>query len=193
MRYFGSHFVFAYILNCSTLRKFQFSVWSSAMPKETESIKKNVIPQNEVQFSGCRTISRNIEFARQRRYVGACLKCSIGDCMIYLGNGGFRWKIWHLFGKCRIFWKSFFVIQPKRILYIFIIQLIITFLLDFIINWLDLCSLEFVPSYVIYILIRYWMVPSVCDSVCSLQKPLSRCPISKPSTYLESSWNGSQF
>jgi len=40
MRYFGSHFVFAYILNCSTLTKFQFSVWSSTMPEETESIKK---------------------------------------------------------------------------------------------------------------------------------------------------------
>ena len=42
MSYFGSHFVFAYILNCSTLRKFQFSVWSSAMPKETESTKKKL-------------------------------------------------------------------------------------------------------------------------------------------------------
>ena len=40
MRYFDSHFVFAYILNCSTLTKFQLSVWSSALPKETESIKK---------------------------------------------------------------------------------------------------------------------------------------------------------
>ena len=40
MRYFDSHFVFAYILNCSTLTKFQLSVWSSAMPKEKESIKK---------------------------------------------------------------------------------------------------------------------------------------------------------
>ena len=30
-------------------------------------------------------------------------------------------------------------------------------------------------------------VASVCDSVRSLQKPLSRCPISKPSTYWESS------
>ena len=40
MRQIGSHFVFAYILNCSTLKKFQFSVWSSAMPKETKSIKK---------------------------------------------------------------------------------------------------------------------------------------------------------
>ena len=46
---FDSHFVFAYILNCSTLTKFQFSVWSSAMPKETESIKKNLIPQNKVR------------------------------------------------------------------------------------------------------------------------------------------------
>ena len=43
MRYLDSHFVFAYILNCSTLRNFQFSVWSSAMPKETEYIKKNLI------------------------------------------------------------------------------------------------------------------------------------------------------
>ena len=42
MGHFGSHFVFAYILNCSTLTKFQFSVWSSAMPKETESIKKKL-------------------------------------------------------------------------------------------------------------------------------------------------------
>ena len=42
MRYLGSHFVFAYILNCSTLRKFQFSVWSSAMPKEKESIKQKL-------------------------------------------------------------------------------------------------------------------------------------------------------
>ena len=42
MRYIGSHFVFAYILNYSTLRKFQFSVWSSAMPKEVESIKKKL-------------------------------------------------------------------------------------------------------------------------------------------------------
>ena len=50
MRYFDSHFVFAYILNCSTLTKFQLSVWSSAMPKETESIKKkNLIPQNKVK------------------------------------------------------------------------------------------------------------------------------------------------
>ena len=40
MGHFGSHFVFAHILNGSTLTKFQFSVWSSAMPKETESIKK---------------------------------------------------------------------------------------------------------------------------------------------------------
>ena len=40
MGYFGSHFVFACILSWSTLTKFQFSVWSSAMPKETESIKK---------------------------------------------------------------------------------------------------------------------------------------------------------
>ena len=38
--YFGGHFVFGHILNCSTLTKLQFSVWSSAMPKETESIKK---------------------------------------------------------------------------------------------------------------------------------------------------------
>ena len=42
MRYFGSHFVYAYILNCSTLTKFQLSVWSSTMPKETESIKKKL-------------------------------------------------------------------------------------------------------------------------------------------------------
>ena len=41
MSHFGSHFVFAYILNCSTLTKFQFSVWSPAMPKKTESVKKN--------------------------------------------------------------------------------------------------------------------------------------------------------
>ena len=40
MSHFGSHFVFAYILNCSTLTKFQFSVWSPAMPKKTESLKK---------------------------------------------------------------------------------------------------------------------------------------------------------
>ena len=40
MSHFGSHFVFAYILNCSTLTKFQFSVWSFAMPKKTESVKK---------------------------------------------------------------------------------------------------------------------------------------------------------
>ena len=40
--YFGSHFVFAYILNYSTLTKFQLSVWSSVMPKETESIKKKL-------------------------------------------------------------------------------------------------------------------------------------------------------
>ena len=49
MGHFGGHFVFAYILNCSTLTKFQFSVWSSAMPKETEAIKKNLIPQNKVR------------------------------------------------------------------------------------------------------------------------------------------------
>ena len=42
MHYFDSHFVFAYILNCSTLTKFQLSFWSSAMPKETESIKKKL-------------------------------------------------------------------------------------------------------------------------------------------------------
>ena len=42
MGHFGSHFVFVYILNCSTLTKFQFSAWSSAMPKETESIKKKL-------------------------------------------------------------------------------------------------------------------------------------------------------
>ena len=47
MRYFDSHFVFAYILNCSTLTKFQFSVWSSAMPKETESIKKKLITSKQ--------------------------------------------------------------------------------------------------------------------------------------------------
>ena len=40
MRYFVNHFVFASILNCSTLTKFQFSAWSSAIPMETESIKK---------------------------------------------------------------------------------------------------------------------------------------------------------
>ena len=49
MSHFGSHFVFAYILNCSTLTMFQFSVWSTAMPKETESIRKNLIPQNKVR------------------------------------------------------------------------------------------------------------------------------------------------
>ena len=42
MGHFGSHFVFAYILNFSTLTKFQFSVWPSAMPKETETIKKKL-------------------------------------------------------------------------------------------------------------------------------------------------------
>ena len=48
MRYFDSHFVFACISNCSTLTKFQLSVWSSALPKETESIKKkNLLPQNK--------------------------------------------------------------------------------------------------------------------------------------------------
>ena len=55
MRYFDSHFVFAYILNCSTLTKFQFSVWSSAMPKETESIKKkklNTSKQGKAQNLG---------------------------------------------------------------------------------------------------------------------------------------------
>ena len=42
MGHFGSHFVFAYILNCSTLTKFQFSVRASAMPKETELKKKKL-------------------------------------------------------------------------------------------------------------------------------------------------------
>ena len=40
MGHFASHFVFVYIINCLTLTKFKFSVWSSAMPKEPESIKK---------------------------------------------------------------------------------------------------------------------------------------------------------
>ena len=39
----GGHFVFGHILKCPTLTKFQFSVWSSAMPKETESINKKII------------------------------------------------------------------------------------------------------------------------------------------------------
>ena len=42
MGYFGSHFIFAYFLNWLTLTKFQFCVWSSAMPKETESIKNKL-------------------------------------------------------------------------------------------------------------------------------------------------------
>ena len=42
MGHFDSHFVFVYIINCLTLTKFQFSVWSSAIPKETESMKKKL-------------------------------------------------------------------------------------------------------------------------------------------------------
>ena len=41
MRYFDSHFVFAYILKCSRLTKL-LSVWTSAMPKETEYIKQKL-------------------------------------------------------------------------------------------------------------------------------------------------------
>ena len=40
MGHFGRYFIFACILNCSTLIKLEFSVWLSAMPRETESIKK---------------------------------------------------------------------------------------------------------------------------------------------------------
>ena len=42
MGHFASHFVFVYIINCLTLTKFKFSVWSSAMPNETESMKKKL-------------------------------------------------------------------------------------------------------------------------------------------------------
>ena len=48
--YFGGHFVFCHILNCSTLTKFQFSVWSSAMPNERESIKKKTY-SNKTRYS----------------------------------------------------------------------------------------------------------------------------------------------
>ena len=49
----------------------------------------------------------------------------------------------------------------------------------------------FYPIYLIhiYILIRYWMVLWFCLYVRSLHKPLSRCPISKLSTYSESLWS----
>ena len=47
----------------------------------------------------------------------------------------------------------------------------------------------------VYILIRYWVILSfcVCVSVPPLCKPLSRCPISKLSTYSESLWPCGSF
>ena len=84
MPYFGSHFVFAYILNCSTLSKIQFSVWSSEMLKETESIKKklNTWKQGEAPnlslAAGLNRRRDGIKFSELDRL---CFCCYLVYCM----------------------------------------------------------------------------------------------------------------